>query len=144
MPDRIYVRPAEFADLKYIMAHNKLREAEVRHKIQREEVFSALQRDEVVGFVQLEYLWSAVPHLTQLQIDVDHVGEGVGRALLAYLEEMMFARHATYLFSSTSIEDTDALAWHRLSGFEEAGFLAGVHSNGSGMIFFRKRLLAAE
>ena len=90
-----------------------------------------------VGYVRLEYLWSTVPYIVLIRVLLEYQRQGVGKALLRFIETFLRdARHDT-LYSSWQADDPEPQAWHRHVGFEECGFIAGINDD-VGEVFFRK------
>ena len=138
--EEIVVRFASLSDLDFVAQDHYIPADVVRRKIDDQEVVVALRNDAPVGHIRLEYLWSLVPYLALIYVQPDHRRQGVGRAMLRYLES--FLRHQGYetLYSSSQADEPSPQAWHRAVGFVECGFIAGINPGQIGEIFFRKRI----
>ncbi len=136
----IMVRPATSADLAFVAQDGHLDPNRVEYKIRQNEVFVA-ERDGVpVGFVRIEYLWSVVPYIALIHVIEQQRARGVGKALLAHLEQVLRdAGHST-LLSSSQVDEPEPQAWHRHVGFSECGIIHGINEGGVGEVFFRKSL----
>lgn len=66
--------------------------------------------------------------------------QGVGKALLQFLESYLRDGGHAALYSSSQADAPDPQAWHRHMGFVECGSINGINDGGGGEIFFRKRL----
>jgi GNAT superfamily N-acetyltransferase len=99
----------------------------------------AERNKQAVGYAYIQYLWTKVSLLALLYVVEEHRRQGVGKAILAYLEAFLCERGHVTLYSSSQADEPPPQAWHRHVGFEECGFLAGLN-DGAGEIFFRKRL----
>lgn len=136
----IMVRWAAADDAAFASQDGYVPEATVARKIAAGEVAIAERAGERVGYARLEYLWSKLPYLALIRVAPVHQRQGVGRSLLAFLEEELRARGHAALLSSSQADESEPQAWHRRQGFAECGILAGVNSGGVGEVFFRKLL----
>jgi N-acetylglutamate synthase-like GNAT family acetyltransferase len=128
-------------DLAWCVAHDGwLDEPELRRKMRAREVVVAELNGEVVGLARLDYLWSSLPHLAQVRVVEHHRREGVGRALVAFVEHQARSRGMDKILSSTRPDKTEAQEWHRHVGFTECGSLDGFGPNGEPTMFFLKTL----
>ena len=112
-------------------------------KIADREILLARRGDECLGYLRLEYLWSKHPFIGLIEVSVDHRAQGVGRALLEFLEDHLREAGHRRLLSSSMADNHYAQLWHRKMGFSECGFLAAVNPDGIGELFFTKQLVAA-
>lgn len=110
------------------------------HKIAAGEVVVAEREGRPVGYLRLEYLWATLPFISLIRVLEEERRQGVGRAILAFLEAALRGRGHDLLLSSSQVDEPPPQAWHRAVGFEECGILAGVNRGGVGEVFFRKRL----
>ena len=138
--ENISTRFAVPADLDFIRGGQSLPPEIVRRKIEWREVVVAEFDGGLVGFVLLEYLWSKVPYVALIHVFPKHRRRGVGKALLAFVEEFLRGQGHTALYSSSQVDEAEPQAWHRRVGFAECGVIAGVNEGGVGEVFFRKRL----
>ena len=136
----VSIRVATPADLNFVQQDGPLPAETVRRKIECREVFVAETGGSLVGYVRLEYLWSAVPYIALIRVLPQHRRQGIGKALLAYTEAFLRGQAHKALYSSSQADEAEPQAWHRHVGFEECGLIAGINEGGVGEIFFRKLL----
>ena len=104
-----------------------------------EDILIAERNGKRVGYVRLEYLWSIVPYIALIQVLPEYRRQGVGKALLQFLEIFLRDTGHDVLYSSSQADEPEPQAWHRHVGFEKCGFIAGIN-DGVGEVFFRKYL----
>jgi GNAT superfamily N-acetyltransferase len=109
-------------------------------KIRRGEIVLAERAGALAGYLRLEYLWSMIPFVGLIWVVEDQRRRGVGKALLAFVEDFLRGRGHGALYSSSTGDEPEPQAWHRHVGFEECGFIAGINEGGVDEVFFRKRL----
>ena len=107
------------------------------------DVYVAFRGGEPVGYLRLEWLWSKLPYIEFILVLEPHRRAGIGQALLAHVEAEAASQGHTALYSSSQADEPEPQAWHRRSGFEECGLLAGLNEGGIGEVFFRKSLAPA-
>jgi GNAT superfamily N-acetyltransferase len=134
------VRFAAPDDLDWCAPLDHVPAAIIARKIAVDEILIAELADQRAGFLRLEYLWSQVPYIAMIWVLEPYRQQGVGRALLAFLESFLRARGHTVLMSSSQVDEPPPQAWHRHMGFEECGILAGINPGGVGEVFFSKAL----
>lgn len=88
-------------------------------KLQRDELLVA-DDGGIVGYVMWTRIWR-MPWIEFVRVLKDRRRKGVGRALISGLEDRLRAAGGWMLVSSSSGNDTDAIAWHRAIGFEDGG-----------------------
>ena len=147
MPEEIVVRFARRDDLDF--AHQdgyipgevlkRTIEAQTLNPDRIEDVVIAEWTGKRVGYVRLEYLWSIVPYIALIRVLPEYRRQGVGKALLGFLETFLRDAGHEALYSSSQADEPEPQAWHRHVGFEECGFIAGIN-DGVGEVFFRKNL----
>ena len=135
------MRPARVDDLDWYCAEDPSvgREA-IRRKVEAGEVFIAELEDRRVGHLRLDFLWSKTPFIALIRIQTEYRAQGIGRALLAFVETRLRAAGRDALYSSAMTDATRAQAWHRHMGFEECGMIQGINPGGVGEVFFVKQL----
>jgi GNAT superfamily N-acetyltransferase len=138
--DEITARWAAADDAAFASQDGYVPEAAVARKIVAGEVAVAERDGERVGYVRLEYLWGTLPHIGLIRVTPAHQRQGVGRLLLAFLEQELRARGHDVLLSSSQVDEPEPQAWHRRQGFAECGILVGVNGGGFGEVYFRKLL----
>ncbi len=141
-PDQIEIRFANRMDLDGCIAldHATMSAEVIKRKVKQREVMVAEKGGRLVGYLRFEYLWSIVPYVALIWVVEDQRQQGIGRALLHYLENVLRQQGHTALYSSSQANEPAPQAWHRHVGFEECGFIAGINEGGIGEVFFRKDL----
>jgi ribosomal protein S18 acetylase RimI-like enzyme len=125
------VRPAVTADIPGLLAvEDEFRTAGTSEYFLFDDSWfeSKLDRDEllvaaangIVGYIMWTKIWR-VPWIEFVRVLIDHRRQGVGRALVAGLEDRLRAAGGWMLVSSSSGNDKDAIAWHRAIGFADGG-----------------------
>jgi ribosomal protein S18 acetylase RimI-like enzyme len=112
----------------------------IQRKVEQREIIVAEKAGQLVGYLRLEYLWSLVPYIALIWVVEDQRCQGIGKALLRHLENVLREQGRTALYSYSQANEPEPQAWHRRAGFEECGFIAGINGEGIGEIFFRKDL----
>ncbi len=140
MTEEIEVRFATLADLDFAQQDRYIPAEVVKRKIEWQEVIVAERRGSLVGYVRLEYLWSLIPYITLIYVLPEHRRQGIGKAMLRYIEAFLRDKGHDALYSSSQANEPEPQAWHRHVGFEECGIVAGINAVGVGEVFFRKRL----
>ena len=142
MADQIRVRFANRMDLDGCIAldHPAMPAEVIRRKVEQREIIVAEGAGKLVGYLRLEYLWSVVPYVALVWVVDNQRQQGIGRAMLRYLENVLRQQGHAALYSSSQANEPEPQAWHRHVGFEECGFIAGINEGGIGEIFFRKDL----
>jgi ribosomal protein S18 acetylase RimI-like enzyme len=136
----LVVRFATPDDLDWLTAQDDIPAAIIARKIAVSDILIAERAGERVGFLRLEYLWSTLPYIAMIRV-IEHARQqGIGRALLAFLESVLREHGHTVLMSSSQADEPPPQAWHRHMGFEECGILSGINPGGVGEVFFRKAL----
>jgi len=138
---RVRVRWGRAADLAGCRAFDRKTPARIlaRCLAERDVVIAELA-GERVGYLRLERLWARLPYIALVMVAPEHRGRGVGAALLAFVESRLAAKGHDLLLSSSQTNEPRPQAWHRRMGFEECGRLRSVNRDGSGEVFFAKRL----
>jgi ribosomal protein S18 acetylase RimI-like enzyme len=128
------------SDLDFVGQDQYLLPEIVRRKIEWREIIVAEVNDGLAGYLRLEYLWAKVPYIALIRVLPEYRGQGVGKALLMFVEEFLRAAGQSTLYSSSQANEAEAQAWHRHAGFEECGIINGINEDGIGEVFFRKEL----
>ena len=125
------VRPAVTADLPGLLAVEEefraagtsewflFDDAWFESKLERDELLVA-DHDGIVGYIMWTRIWR-MPWIEFVRVLIDKRRQGVGRALVAALEDRLRAAGGWMLVSSSSGNDKDAIAWHRAIGFADGG-----------------------
>lgn len=140
MNDRIVVRLAGPDDEDFVQQDIPLYEETIRRKIESREVFIAELDGQPAGYARIEFLWSLLPYLALIRVLPGSRGQGIGQAMLAFIEGHLRGLGHNVLYSSSQVDESGPQFWHRHAGFEECGFIAGVNHGGIGEVFFRKEI----
>ena len=132
------VRYATPRDLGFVAQDGYVPVHTIARKIEQGEVLVAEHDSVPAGYVRIEYLWSKLPYLALIRVLPDSRRHGVGRALLAFLEQELRAAGHTFLLSSSQADEPEPQAWHRHMGFVECGRLEAINAGGIDEVFFRK------
>ena len=148
MSEEVLIRFARLADLDFAYQDGYISTEILKRKIDAqlalnsdriEDILIAERNGKRVGYVRLEYLWSIVPYISLIHVLPDFRQQGIGKALLRFLETFLRDTGHEALYSSSQADEPEPQAWHRYVGFEECGFIAGIN-DGAGEVFFRKSL----
>ena len=147
MSDEIVVRFARRDDLDFAYQDGYIPGEILKRKIEAqtlnpdriEDVVIAEWNGERVGYVRFEYLWSIVPYISLIRVLPEYRRQGVGKALLRFIETFLRDAGHEALYSSSQADEPEPQAWHRHVGFEECGFISGIN-DGVGEVFFCKSL----
>ena len=141
MPGPISVRFAGSEDLSWCGSQDESLDQEVlERKIPWKELPIAELAGKMVGYLRLEYLWSKIPYIGLVKVNQEQRGQGVGRAMLRFLEEFLHENEFRVLMSSSQVNEPRAQEWHRKMEFQESGIVVGINKGGIGEIFFTKPL----
>ena len=148
MPEEIVIRFARLDDLDFAYQDGYIPAKILKSKTEAqvalnpdciEDVVIAEWNGKRVGYVRLEYLWSIVPYISLIRVLPEYRRQGVGKALLRFIETFLRDAGHEVLYSSSQADEPEPQAWHRHVGFVECGFIASIN-DGIGEIFFRKSL----
>ena len=148
MSGEVVIRFARLDDLDFAYQDGYIPGEVLKRKIEAQSVLNPDRIEDIliaerngkrVGYVRLEYLWSIVPYISLIQVLPDFRRQGIGKALLRFLETFLRDTGNEALYSSSQADEPEPQAWHRHVGFEECGFIAGIN-DGAGEVFFRKSL----
>ena len=136
----IEVRYADRQDLEFASQDGYVPAPAVLRKIENREVVVAEREGVRVGYARIEYLWSRLPYLALIRVMPDSRRQGVGRALLGYLEKELHEAGHDILLSSSQADEMEPQTWHRHMGFAGCGRLESINAGGVDELFFRKDL----
>ena len=148
MSEEIVIRFARLDDLDFAYQDGYIPAKILKSKIEAqlalnpdriEDVVIAEWNGKRVGYVRIEYLWSIVPYIALIRVLPEYRRQGVGKALLRFIETFLRDAGHEALYSSSQADEPEPQAWHRHVGFEECGFIVGIN-DGIGEVFFRKCL----
>ena len=148
MSDEIVIRFARLDDLDFAHQDGYITAKVLKSKTEAqlalnpdciEDVVVAEWNGKLVGYVRLEYLWSIVPYISLIRVLPEYRRQGIGKALLRFIETFLREVGHEVLYSSSQADEPEPQAWHRHLGFVECGFIAGIN-DGVGEVFFRKSL----
>ncbi len=101
--------------------------------------FVARSAGVVVGFVILQMEGALPGYIKSLAVDPDLRGQGIGRALIAYAEDYIFARTPN-VFLCVSSFNPRAHAWYTSMGYALVGRLTNLIVEGHDEILLRKTI----
>lgn len=133
------IRFASVEELEFLTQQVYISAEAVERKVEWNEFLVAETHGEIVGFLQLEYLWSAIPYIALIRVVSDHKRKGIGKGMLHFLEDQLRKSGHKMLYSSSQANEPEPQEWHRLVGFEECGIITKIN-DGIDEIFFRKPL----
>lgn len=140
--DKVNVRFACDEDLAGCTKLDNIASEEIiQRKINLNEIIIAELKKNVIGYLRLEYLWSRIPYIALIVVQEQYRSQGVGKALLTFLEKFLSSEGHNILLSSSQVNEPAPQMWHRKMGFEECGILAGINEGGIGEVFFCKVIL---
>ena len=134
------VRYATLSDSDFVGQDGYVSTDILLRKIAAREVVIADGPGRPLGYARIEFLWSKLPYLTLIRVLPDHRNQGVGRALLQFLEVQLRSGGHRLLLSSSQSNEFAPQKWHVHMGFSECGRLSGLNDDGSDEVFFRKML----
>jgi GNAT superfamily N-acetyltransferase len=139
--ERVIVRFAGPELLEWCVVNDDhVTEQVIRHKIVNDEIIIAELDGQPIGYLRLEYLWSTIPYIGVIFVIELYRKEGIGRKIIAFLEDYLRGRGHDALYSSSQANEAEPQAWHRSVGFVESGIISGINEGGIGEVFFRKSL----
>lgn len=138
----VRVRYATPRDLDFVSQDGYVPTSRISVKIAAREVVVAEREGRSLGYARIEYLWSRLPYLTLIRVLPESRRQGVGRALLTFLETELRAAGHDVLLSSSQADEVEPQRWHRHMGFGKCGRLEGINAGGVAEVFFRKTLPA--
>jgi GNAT superfamily N-acetyltransferase len=141
MKGKVNVRFATLHDASFVGQDGYVPRDVIVRKIENREAVVAEREGEPVGYVRIEYLWSMLPYIAIIRVVPECRRQGIGRAMLSFLETWLCEQGHTTLYSSSQANEPEPQAWHRHMGFKECGIIAGINEGDIGEVFFRKRLV---
>ncbi len=133
------VRLAAANDLDTLTIHNYIPRERVARMIEQSQFAITEVNGVPVGYAGLDWLVSVHPSLAMIWVFEEHRRQGIGAALLRFLENRRRESGFDTLYSSSQVDEVEPQAWHRRMGFEECGIITEFN-RGVGEMVFRKRL----
>ncbi|OAB47185.1 GNAT family N-acetyltransferase [Paenibacillus antarcticus] len=110
-------------DYKYIVERDRhIPETLVRTKINANEIFIIRDAEKEIGWMRYGYFWDSIPFMNMIWIDEEHRGQGVGKEIVLYWEEIMRKKGFELIMTSTQSNE-DAQHFYRKIGYRDAGCL---------------------
>ncbi len=102
--------------------------------------YSVMLDDKPVGIISVRYPWLVGPYLGFLGLIPSSQGKGLGKALMAWLEENAKAHSARNIFICVSDFNNEAYEFYKTCGFSKVANLDGLIVDGHGEFLLRKQL----
>jgi GNAT superfamily N-acetyltransferase len=119
-------------------------EDRVQRKIANGEILLALCHRQLVGYLRLEFLWQKLPFIGLIEIPQSFRRQGIGAAMLGFLEQFLRTRGYERLLSSSIPENQAGQLWHFKQGFSVCGELRGINPDDGDEVFFLKSLISID
>src|SRR5512138_2599196 len=72
----------------------------MRRKIEASEILLAEIGGQCLGYLRLDYFWSSIPYIALIRVREDQRKQGIGRTMLAFLEDHARSRGVNMILSS--------------------------------------------
>ncbi|WHX50960.1 GNAT family N-acetyltransferase [Paenibacillus woosongensis] len=133
------IKAATDSDYKYIVERDRhIAEALVKNKINEHEVFILWESNEEIGWMRFGYFWDNTPFMNMLWIDEEYRGQGHGKKVVLYWEELMRKKGFSSVMTSTQ-SDEEAQHFYRKLGYKDAGCL--MQENAPLELIFTKNIV---
>jgi ribosomal protein S18 acetylase RimI-like enzyme len=110
-------------DYKYIVERDRhIPETLVRTKIKEKEIFILKDSEKEIGWMRYGYFWDNIPFMNMIWIDEEYRGQGIGKKIVLYWEEIMCQRGFKLVMTSTQSNEV-AQHFYRKIGYRDAGCL---------------------
>ena len=110
-------------DYKYIVERDRhIPETLVRTKIKEKEIFIIKDSEKEIGWMRYGYFWDSIPFMNMIWIDEEYRGQGIGKKIVLYWEEIMRERGFKLIMTSTQSNE-EAQHFYRKIGYRDAGCL---------------------
>ncbi len=110
-------------DYKYIVERDRhIPETLVRTKIKEKEIFIIKDSEKEIGWMRYGYFWDSIPFMNMIWIDEEYRGQGIGKKIILYWEEIMRERGFKLIMTSTQSNE-EAQHFYRKIGYRDAGCL---------------------
>ena len=140
LDEEVLIRFATPAEMDFLQQDLHVPAQILERKVVSERIVVAEWNGSLIGSLEIDYLWSSIPYIALIYVLPSYRLQGVGKALLGFIELFLRNRGYDVLYSSAQANEPEPQAWHRQVGFEECGMIAGINRGGVGEIFFRKWL----
>lgn len=117
-----------------------LTEDKIPEWIDKKAIITAKEKGKMVGYLRFMYFWKNLPYICLIKVDKEKRNQGIGNAMLTYLENFLKKKGFEKLLSSSDVDEAKPQRWHRKVGFEEAGFIKEINDDGVGELFYLKKL----
>ena len=127
--DGLVVSFATAADEEWLVRNDSNRHISPRlvsQKIAAQEYIVARFRGDLAGYIRLSSFWSFIPMLDIIAVEEALRRQGIGRALLGFLEKHARATGQEIILSSSQADEPEPQAWHRAMGFKDAGAIVDL------------------
>ncbi|PCH66442.1 MAG: GNAT family N-acetyltransferase [Bacteroidetes bacterium] len=108
--------------------------------LEKKIIIIAKENDKIIGYLRFMYFWRNLPYICLIKVSKNRRNQGIGKAMVLYLENFLKQKGFNKLLSSTDADEAEPQNWHKKVGFEEAGFIREINESGIGEIFFLKRI----
>ncbi len=143
MKDEITVMFAKMDNFEFCrrMEVDHITSEKLEYLIKQKEIIVACIDNIPVGYLRIEYLWHIIPYIGLILVDKNHRKIGVGKSLLAFVENHLKSNGYPMIYSSSEVSQPEPQQWHRHVGFEECGIIDRINQGDIGEIFFRKHII---
>lgn len=91
-------------------------------KIKAHEIFIIRVEDQIVGWMRFNYFWDNTPFMNMIWIDEPYRGQGIGKQVVLYWEELMKENGFQMVMTST-LSNEAAQHFYRSLGYKDSGCL---------------------
>ncbi|OAB38639.1 GNAT family acetyltransferase [Paenibacillus macquariensis subsp. defensor] len=110
-------------DYLYILDRDKhIVEALIRSKINEKEILILRDEGQEIGWMRYGYFWDNTPFMNMIWIDEEYRGQGIGKEVVLYWEELMSERGFKTVMTSTQSNE-GAQHFYRKLGYRDIGCL---------------------
>ena len=108
-------------DLNWIKQNDHLKSENVVQKIDKKEYIVAKINNKPIGYLRFSLFWSEIPYIDIITVEDEHKRQGVGKAMLDFLERYAIKNNIKVVMSSSQQDEAQPQEWHRKMGFKDAG-----------------------
>ncbi|WP_339293181.1 GNAT family N-acetyltransferase [Paenibacillus sp. FSL W8-0187] len=114
---------ARESDYTYIIERDKhISETLVRVKIREGEIFILRESNKEIGWMRFGYFWDNTPFMNMIWIDEEYRGQGIGKKVVLFWEDLMRQRGFKVVMTSTQSNE-DAQHFYRKLEYKDTGCL---------------------